>query len=124
MRVVCLCNHALYAVVVGGVVACTHLSEPSAPNRRVRDTCAQMSLVYAHQIFSDSNLQFSNGGHLALFFDLLSCPHNCFTVIDFILHILMYLFFTYKHKEYTAETYFLKFMSIFFKLLYSLLHVL
>ena len=41
---------------------------------------------------------------------------------DFVSHILEYLFFTYIHKRNNATvTYFLKFMSVFFKPIYSLL---
>ena len=51
---------------------------------------------------------------LLLLFDLLSAYR------DFILHLLMYLFFTYIHKSNNATAiYFLKFMSIFFKSMYS-----
>ena len=50
---------------------------------------------------------------LVVFFNLLSCPYSH---RDFILHTLMYLFFTFIHKMNNATvSYFLKFMSIFLK---------
>ena len=56
---------------------------------------------------------------LLFFFDLLFCPYRH---RDFILHILMYLFLTFIHKRNnTTVTYFLKFMTIFLKFIYSLL---
>ena len=57
---------------------------------------------------------------LVLFFDLLSYPHR--QSYRLILHILTYLFFTYIHKRNnTTEAFFLKFMGILLKCIYSLL---
>ena len=73
-------------------------------------------LVYALHIFSDSNVQFLNGSHFGTFLCYPAHHHG-----DYILHMPMYLFFTYIHKRNNANvTYFLKFMSIFLKLLTSL----
>ena len=70
-----------------------------------------MSPIYAHEIFSDSDMKFLNGNHFGTFL----CG-------DFITNILMYLFFIYIHKRNNAIViYFLKFMSIFIKFMYSLL---
>ena len=56
---------------------------------------------------------------LVFFFHLLFCHTDSHR--DFILHILMYIFFTFVHTRNNATvTYFLKFMTIFLKFIYSL----
>ena len=45
------------------------------------------------------------------------CPASVGSHRDFISHVLQYLFFTYIHKRNNATvTYFLKFVSIYFKI--------
>ena len=49
-------------------------------------------------------------------FSLICCPAQIDSNRDFILHILMYLFFTFTHKRNNATvTFFQKFMNIFLK---------
>ena len=71
---------------------------------------------YAHQIFSDSDIVFK--WQQFWYFSLICYPVHLDSYRDFILHILMYIFFTYIHKKNNATvTYFLKFMSTYSLLL-------
>ena len=56
------------------------------------------------------------------YFSLTCCPTHTDSHRDFILHIPLYLFFTFIHKRNNATVnFFLKFMSIFLKSIYPLL---
>ena len=85
--------------------------------------------IYAHQIFSDSDLVVFKWQPFC-YFSLICCPAHTDSHRDFILHILVYLFFIFMHKRNSVTvTFFLKFIGIFLKSIYSLskafkLHVL
>ena len=55
----------------------------------------------------------------AIFGTLIRYPAHIDSHRGFILHILMYPFFTYIHKMNTTVTYYLQFMSIFLNFIYS-----
>ena len=71
---------------------------------------------------SNSDSDFSFEWQPFWYFSLICCRAHTDCYRDFILHILVYLFFTFIHKRNNASvTFFLKFMSIFSKSMYSLL---
>ena len=75
--------------------------------------------IYAHQIFSDFLIVVCKWQPF-WYFSLNCYPAHISSHRDFISHILKYLFFTYTLKRNNATvTYFLKFMSIFFKNSYT-----
>ena len=62
-----------------------------------------MSPIYAHQIFSDSYLQFLNGSHFGIFLWFATLP--IWTVIETSYHIYLTIFFTYIHKRNNATVF-------------------
>ena len=61
---------------------------------------AHMSPKYVYQIFSDSDIVFI--WHPFWYFSLICYPAHLDSHRDFMLHILMYLFFTVIHKRNNA----------------------
>ena len=86
---------------------------------------ALASYVNTHPRHRVRNRKFIFGMNMPIcpwYFSLIFYPAHTDSCRDFIVHIPMYLFFTYIHKRNNATvTYFLKFMSIFLKFIYSLL---
>ena len=115
--------HALSVVVIGVDIVCAHLSWPQVQTQKLHIwyRYAPMSLMYVHQIFNDSDLQFLNGSYF-WHFSSICYPAHTDSQRDFMLHILMHLFFTYIHKRNNATvTYFLNFIDISLKPIYCLI---
>ena len=100
------------------------VSVHTSPGCRIRQkfhiwyTYTPIPLIYTHQTFSDSDLLFLNGSHFGTFLCFVSHKDSH---RDFIYCVFL---FVSSLPTYTKEViYFLKFMSIFLKFIYTLLHM-
>ena len=118
-----LCPSSLVLALLVLALASSLLSVHTSPCHRVRHRnfiCGMQMHIGPPFMYIKYLVIFTFKRQPLWYFSLICCPAHTDSHRDFMLYILTYLLFTFIHKRNNVTvTYFLKFMSIFLKFMYS-----